>query len=358
MKILQIINSLGGGGAENLVYNLIRKSDSANLSMDLLILDDSNNVYDNNFKLSMTYVGPRKLKSIKNIKFIREILKTNYYDIVHVHLFPSFYFSALSKKYSLNRNVKFVYTEHSTNNKRRKWYFRLIDNYIYSKYDSIISISDGVKKSLKAWLFPKNYKKVSTISNGIDIDKYKNAKPLDKAEINKNIDNNDILILMTGRFEEPKDQITLIRTMDLLPKNYKLILIGEGSNRSKCEILVDKLGLENRVLFMGYRTDAERINKTVDIIVVSSKWEGFGLVAVEGMAAGKPVIASDVPGLNEIVLDENLLFTVGDHYQLAEKITNIHDYHTGKELQKIKHYDINLMWKSYLENYIKIQAKN
>ena len=85
-----------------------------------------------------------------------------------------------------HKNVKFVYTEHSTSNRRRRnKVFRLLDNYMYNKYDSIISISDGVFNSLNKWLNKKNINKNTIIYNGIDIDKFKNAKEYNKKELSQ-----------------------------------------------------------------------------------------------------------------------------------------------------------------------------
>ena len=87
--------------------------------------------------------------------------------------------------------------------------------------------------------------------------------------------------------------------------------------------LAQQIKVENRVHFLGFRNDVERILKTVDIVVLSSNWEGFGLAAAEGMAAGKPVIASSVPGLAEIVKDAGILFPKGDYHVLAKYIKKI-----------------------------------
>ena len=106
---------------------------------------------------------------------------------------------------------------------------------------------------------------------------------------------------MVARFSEQKDQPTLIKAIKELPENVHLLLIGEGTLKQKNENLAKEIGVSDKVHFLGFRNDVERILKTVDIVVLSSNWEGFGLAAAEGMAAGKPVIASKVEGLREIV---------------------------------------------------------
>jgi glycosyltransferase involved in cell wall biosynthesis len=121
-------------------------------------------------------------------------------------------------------------------------------------------------------------------------------------------------------FQKQKDQPTLIIAMQNLPEDVHLLLIGEGPLKEENERLAKKICVNNRVHFLGFRNDVERILKSVDIVVLSSNWEGFGLAAVEGMAAGKPVIASNVPGLKEIVEGTGILFKKGNSEELAEII--------------------------------------
>lgn len=353
MKILQIITSLGQGGAENLVYNLLKRKENESVKMDLLLLSDFS-VFDlEKLKDTKIYKSPYKMKSLKQIKFIKKVLRENYYDIVHVHLFPTIYFAPLAKKHSLNKNVKFVYTEHSTYNRRRKWFLRPIDNFFYKKYDSIISISEGVKNTLTKWLYKKNQSKVITIYNGVDLKKFKDATSYKKHELIKELKEEDILLLMVGSFKQAKDQMTIIKSLNYLEEKYKLLLVGEGNLLNEHKKYVIDNNLENRVFFLGSRDDIPKINKTADIIVVSSHWEGFGLVAVEGMAANKPVLGSNVEGLKEVIKDTNMLFTQGDAKELAKKI---------KEPKKalnvdVSKYSFQTMYENYINLYYKIMKE-
>ena len=128
---------------------------------------------------------------------------------------------------------------------------------------------------------------------------------------------------MVGRFSEAKDQKTLIRCTQLLPENIHLLLVGEGPLKAKCEEFAKNLGAEQRVHFLGFRNDVAEILKTCDIIVLSSHWEGFAMAAIEGIASGKPVIASNIPGLSEIVGDGGILFRRGDYRKLAKYIERL-----------------------------------
>jgi glycosyltransferase involved in cell wall biosynthesis len=111
--------------------------------------------------------------------------------------------------------------------------------------------------------------------------------------------------------------------MVLLPKTVKLLLVGDGVLKKECEDLVATLKLQERVLFLGLRMDVPQLLKTVDIVVLSSKYEGLSLSSIEGMASGKPFVASDVPGLAEVVKGAGILFPPGNAEQLATAITEL-----------------------------------
>lgn len=370
MKILHIINNLGSGGAEKLIEDLLPlMNNKEGINVDLLLLTDKNNVFDkklNKNGIQIKIVPTKKIYNPLNIYYIRKYIKKGQYDVVHVHLFPSFYWVSFASKLIFKNKPKFVFTEHNTHNKRRETgYLRIIEKFVYSSYDKIISISQQTQINLIKWLKSKNNGRFLVIENGIDLKKFKEAKPYLKHEINSKFDEDTILICMVGRFFEQKDQPTLIKAMKHTPANVHLLLVGEGPLKVKNEELVKQVNLEERVHFLGFRDDVPRILKTVDIVVLSSKWEGFGLAAVEGMAAGKPVVASDVPGLREIVTGFGLIFEVGNSEELANKINKlINDPIKYNEIAKkcklrANSYSIEKMVDEYIEQYkILLDNKN
>lgn len=363
MKILHIINNLGSGGAEKLIEVLVPKlNKSKGVDVEVLLLTDKNNIFDKKLNKTDIIVRVIKLKSPRNpfnILFIRRIIKKYNYDIVHAHLFPSNYWVAFAKLLML-KPPKLVVTEHSTFNKRRNYiFFRWIEKIVYFLYDSIICISNGTKENLLNWLRPKsiNDNKYIVINNGIDLERFILAKPYKKTEIINQLDEENIILCMVGSFTIQKDQNTIIKSMEILAENTHLILVGDGPLKKECELLAKKLNLEKRVHFLGIRTDIERILKTVDIVIMSSNWEGFGLSALEGMAAGKPVIASNVEGLNDVVSGAGILFPQKNYQTLANKInklifnSNLY-YKVSQEcLKRSKYYSIDKMNEKYLLEY-------
>jgi glycosyltransferase involved in cell wall biosynthesis len=330
MRVLHVINNLGSGGAEKLIEEslpLLNKMEG--VEADVLLLTDRQNVFQETLEehhVNVHVVPFRNIYSPRNIFYIKEYIVQGKYDVVHAHLFPCQYWTSLASKLILQNKPKFVFTEHSTHNRRRdRSYLRSFEKFIYSGYDKIISISSKTQDSLISWLKPRpsDLHKFVVIENGIDIDRFRNALPYKKEEICSKFTDDVRLVCMVGRFSEQKDHTTLIKAIAKCPPEVHLLLVGEGPLKQKCMDLSTELAIGDRVHFLGFRRDVDRIYKTSDIVVLSSHWEGLPLVAVEGMAAGKPVVASDVPGLAEVVGGGGLLFTKGDWETLASHIINL-----------------------------------
>lgn len=360
MKILHVINSLEVGGAEKLLADTIPMLNLRGLVAEVLVLNNKPTFLDDiliQSDVKVHKLNSRSLYSPLNIFKIVPFLRS--FNIVHVHLFPSLYWVALAKLISFS-STKLIFTEHSTSNRRwQNKLFKTPDQIIYRCYSAIVCITEQVKDAIK-----KNVEgltnKVVVIENGIDLFRYQDAKGYLKYEIAQDTSVNLKYIIQVSAFRIEKDQDTLIRAISLLPSEIKLLLVGEGERRETCEQLVDDLNLRNRVVFLGKRADIPRLFKTADLSVLSSHWEGFGLVAIESMASGLPVIASNVAGLASVVGEPRLLFDKGDYAQLANKILHLLENKSlYNELVKFcidraAKYDINKMVEAQIKLYKRI----
>nr|WP_227805391.1 glycosyltransferase [Algibacter lectus] len=165
------------------------------------------------------------------------------------------------------------------------------------------------------------------------------------------------VIIQVSNFSPQKDQITLIKAVALLPEHVYLFLVGDGPLKKASETLALDLGISKRVLFLGPRTDVPNLIKTADIAVLSSNHEGFGLAILEGMAAEKPCVASNVDGLSEIIKDAGVLFEKGNELELRDILLNIiKDESFQKTIaqkcyRRSKKFDIQFMVDNYLSIY-------
>ncbi|MDL2281721.1 glycosyltransferase family 4 protein [Parabacteroides sp. OttesenSCG-928-G06] len=359
MRILHIIGTLKIGGAEKLLVDSLPIYKKRNLEVELLLLDGIRTPYCETLEkegVKIHYLHKYKLWGIYNPLFIWQIIPfLKNYDICHVHLFPALYWVAFAKLFSVSR-VRLVFTEHSTGNSRMKYgIWRVIERFVYRRYDKIVSISEGVEQAIKNHLSFSDNEKFQVINNGVVLSAFSKGAIMQFPAQTGNKQ-----LIQVSRFGSQKDQITVINAMVFLPEDVFLTFVGVGGNMMRCRLLVKELGLSERVSFLGARIDIPDLLKQADIVLQSSHWEGFGLAAIEGMAAAKPVIASDVPGLRDVVQGAGLLFRKGDAADLADKISSLladrELYENVVEAcrKRALNYDINKMADDYMELYTKI----
>ena len=324
MKIVQIIGNMGSGGAEKLLLELLPLYRKKGIEVDLLVLNDA----EYPFMKALKETGCCTIHSLGSgsiynpIHVLRLIPFLRKYDIVQVHLFPSQYWVVIAKIISFSR-TKLILTEHNTSSPRMKSYFiSKIDKFMYRFYDKVVCVKEDVYQIIQEYTGQLKSKFV-VIENGIDLEKIYTAASYSKNDISKAFASDDILLIQVSRFSKQKDQETVVRALKYLPDNVKLLLVGDGDLKKNCEDLVQELKLSERVLFLGLRMDVPQLLKTVDISILSTNHEGFPLVALEAMASGKPLIASDVPGVSDVVKDAGILFEKGNAKELAQHIDKL-----------------------------------
>lgn len=351
MKILHVITSLRTGGAEKLMVDLLPRLRVLGTDVELLLFDGTRTpFYDElektGIKIHHLSIGGNVYNPLNIIRLMTYVKK---YDIVHTHNTACQYYVPLAKLFS-HADCKLFTTEHSTNNRRRKYnFFKLVDRFIYRKYNGIISISTIATESLNNFIGHKI--NIYTIENGVDIKKYSKLNQIDFSDYNK-------IITMVAGFREAKDQDSLIRAISILPNNYKLWLVGDGERHEALRNLVAELKLAERVKFWGIRSDIPQILERTHAVVLSSHWEGLSLSSIEGMASGRPFIASDVDGLREIVNGYGVLFPHQDAEALANEIKSLCENQEkynkiAKSCQeRAMQFDINIMAEKYNEVYL------
>lgn len=353
MKVLHVINSLRLGGAEKMLTEILLENKNNSDEYSIFILNDTESfLVDKLIKAKVKIYTPKSSK-FSNLLYLYKVIKS--YQVIHSHLFPSLYIVALLSFFC--RNKTYIFTEHSNHNRRRdKSYYCYIERLIYSRYSSIIAISESTRLNLLKWLGPKFDSKIITITNGIDLNQFTSLNSL-PVEFLGTKDN--FKLLMVGNFTRPKDQHTIIRALLRLPAYVDLYLVGKGVQRAELEDLVVELSLTERVVFLGTRNDIPEVMHACDLVIQSSHWEGFGLVAVEAMAAGKVIIASNVDGLKQVVDGYGLIFDRGSDEHLASLVIKLlEDKKYMEELrEKCKKRSLDFSIERVSEQYAQLYYK-
>ena len=352
MRILHVITSLRIGGAEKLMNDLLPRMKAKGHDVDLCVFDGVQTPFYEEIESRGVKVIPLGHSVYSPFNIGRLIPLMQGYDIVHSHNTACQYFVAIA---SMFVKCRMLTTEHNTSNRRRNGWWRMLDRWMYGRYEKIVCISELTKKNLIQHIGNTYEQKCVVIHNGIDLSTFK--------AVSHSCVSNEKTILMVSAFREQKDQKTLIKALKDLPSNYVLELAGGGEERliAECRQLVQELHLDERVKFLGVRTDVPNLLANADVIVLSSHYEGLSLSSLEGMASGKPFVASDVEGLRDIVGGYGVLFPHEDAETLSCAIQRLcEDVTYAKEVaekcqQRAKMFDISVMVHDYLNLYQKIK---
>lgn len=355
MRILHVITSLYTGGAEKLMTDLLPRLKEKGMEVELCVFNGTITPFYKQLKddgITIHSFGNGSVYNPLHIFRLINLIKKGNFDIIHTHNTAPQLFGAIA---SLFTNKKFCTTEHNTSNRRRNWQlYRPFDRMMYNLYNHIICISSETRVNLLNSISSTSCP-ISTIYNGVDLKRFniQSAHILPKGNVYRT------LIQVAG-FRLQKDQDTTIKALRYLPDKYHLYLVGDGARQNDLKNLVETLSLQKRVRFLGIRNDIPQLMSYSDFVVMSSHWEGFGLAAVEGMAARKPVIASDVDGLREVVAGAGVLFEPGNEKDLAEKImqldsdSKVYELTAKKCFERAKEFDISKMVDGYLKIYTEL----
>jgi glycosyltransferase involved in cell wall biosynthesis len=166
---------------------------------------------------------------------------------------------------------------------------------------------------------------LSVISNGIDVDRWQpDAQERAQARGELGI-KDEFLWLAVGRLEAVKDYPCLLRAMTRAPERARLLVLGAGPQEGRLTELAEWLGLKRRVHFAGFEPNVVRWMRAADGFVLSSRYEGLPMVLLEAGACGVPVVATDVPGTREVVLDKETgwLTPAGEAQELAKTMMKL-----------------------------------
>jgi glycosyltransferase involved in cell wall biosynthesis len=241
-------------------------------------------------------------------------------DVIHAHDFTTSIISA-----TIFSGEKIISHLHHNPNWLNKLNIRTIVYLLASlRISKILCVSPAV---LEEYFFSDLVQKKSLIlSNTVDSDRVIRLSQLDKLDQQYDI-------AFVGRLSESKDPLRFISILAQIYKNYpsvKAIMIGNGELVSFCKDKIIEMGLGENLIMFGFMENPFSVIKNAQFLIMPSKWEGYGLVAVEAMILGKPVLATPVGGLKSIVNNEcgALCTTDEDFIYMSERLINDKPYYT------------------------------
>lgn len=319
MKILYVITGLGLGGAERQVCGLADQLALMGNDVSIVSLTKSLdcNPTNKNVKVLSLNMSRNPLSVILAIRKFQWFINIFSPDVIHSHMFHANIFCRIFKLL-LFSDVYLICTAHSTNEGGwfRMFMYRITDQCCHiSTNVSVEAVDSFINKKAAA----KN--RMICVYNGINTDDFifnKEVGELKRQELS--LGKQATILLSVGRLTEPKDYPNLISAFSML--NYEhddlhLVIIGEGVLRDSLESFCTNLGLSGYIHFLGARHDISSFMSAADVFILSSAWEGFGLVVAEAMACERVVVATNCGGVREVLGDTGFLVPARDSNQLA-----------------------------------------
>lgn len=298
INIMHIVFSLECGGAEKVAIGLSGKLNGGVFNSCICCLDAFGELSDEARKKEIEVILVKR-KPGKDITLpfrLARIIKEKRIDLVHTHNMGPLFYGTLAAKLAGVPVV--INTRHSREKKRK-------GSYVWNMNDAVITISEDAKKELLKWN-RIDTKKTKVIHNGIDTNRYACLQDGSEARSMLNINTSTFVVGTVARLSPVKDQFTLIDAFSKViseTNDAKLIFVGDGALREELISYTKKLGIYDKVMFLGFRDDVFNILPTFDVFVLSSLTEGISLTLLEAMAAGRPIVATNVGGNPEVIID-------------------------------------------------------
>jgi len=341
-NILHISRTMDIGGAERIVYQL---SSDLKDEFDSVHVASTGGLWES--ELSAKGIQHHKILDIdsknpltvlKLLTSIRQIIKKNEITIVHTHHRMAAFYIRLLKL--VHPKLIHVYTAHNVFKDKLPLYRFALKN------AKSVAVGEAVNKNLKEDVVITDSR---VIYNGVVL------KETDD-QVDEIISYGGIKLGCIARLSEQKGLTYLLDAMSLLTvKDIRLFIVGDGELRNELENKVKELDLQDSVTFLGYRKDIVECINSFDFCVLPSVFEGFGLVAIEAFMNSKTLVATDIPGLNEVVTNKNgILVPAKDPAALASAIDKLAmDETLRQELasQAKKDYENKFSYPLFLENY-------
>lgn len=254
------------------------------------------------------------------IRKLRNIAASRDFSFCIAHRFKPVYVALLATR------LPVIGVHHAFGDYQRR--SRKLFAHLFRKRLSLLGVSnavrDDIRKSLPKW--PKG--RISTLYNRIDIDAVQDGQlPRHEARQALGLPDDAFIVGNVGRLHPDKDQATLIRgfakALPALPEGSLLAVLGKGRLEQDLKELANELGIGDQVKFLGQVPEARRFFRGFDVFALSSDHEPFGMVLLEAMAAGVPLLATACGGAIEVVEGVGILFPLGDAERLAQGLQHL-----------------------------------
>jgi glycosyltransferase involved in cell wall biosynthesis len=362
MKVVHIVPMLSPGGAERVAVHIVRGlnrqryepiviSFTERLGCDLDSLLEEAGV-------EVRYLGKHPGFDYRVYPRLHPAIKYYRPDIVHTHLHVLRY--ALPSLLLLKR-TSLLHTVHNLAEREIEPRARWIQRYALNHGVVPVAVAQEVALSLERLY---GVRRCRVISNGIPTDCYACPRtPRSDWRTTQGFADEDVLFVCVARFAPQKNHALLVKAFAQGPAadpKAHLVLVGEGILREGLEEQAKNLGLDDRVHFLGLRTDIPDVLGAMDVFVLSSDWEGNPLSVIEAMASGLPIVSTDAGGVPKLFESgkEGFIVPRGDVQVLANSMAYLlrdqearQSFGRAAARRAKENFDVSTMVQAYEELY-------
>jgi len=330
-KIVFFLYDLSVGGAEQVVVRLSNYLIDKGHKIEILLINE-NNFFKDKLDRRVQVTSFKLNRIITSLVPLIKYLKTNNFDFFLSNVWPVTTLSVLAFLFSPKLLKKLILVEHC--HLKEEWKQKSISfkafQYLSIKFfhnfsKKVLSVSEGVKEDLVKKGVKKD--KNLVVYNPAYLEPTELIEPNFSEETISWSKGNHLKLISVGNLKTSKNYPNLIRSMDILKNekklDCKLLILGDGPERKTIEEEIKKKNLEKDVILYGYSSEPLSLINLADIFVLSSDYEGFGLVIIEAMSLGKTIVSTNCKsGPGEIIKENEFgyLANVNDPHDLAEKI--------------------------------------
>lgn len=338
IPIVYLIHQLGYGGAQRVILGTAKRLDRTRYCPMVVILGGRTDLQPEFEQQGIPVHNLQSRAKFDPVALLRlyKFLRAQVPCILHTHLA---YTGAIGRLVGVMSGVPIIISTEQSHPNALHPLTRLVDSVSFFLADALTATSLGIEEAY--WGHPKVFSKEAlsqerkhfTIYSGIDVNHLQVAQQNSNPNLKRKtfqFEPTDIVIGCVGRLHPVKGQKFLIEAMRDVVCHHpqlKLLLIGDGNLAGELQAQVIASQLESKVIFAGYRDDVPELLSILDIVVVPSLYEAFGITIAEAMAVGRPVISTDTSGGRELVVHEQTGFIVprSDSQALAGAIRRLLD---------------------------------
>lgn len=308
IRVLHLITRLPIGGAERLLLGILRHLDPAKFESVVCCIQDRGELADEAEALGIPVIALGLMRKGGHdravVPALRAMMREHRIELVHTHLYHANLYGRLAAR---KEGIPAIASVHNTYTKR-KWYRHLINRWLARKTYVVTAGSADVERDLLEvdHLPPA---KVARLPNCIDLTRVETALTPAQAKTRLGFAADDVVIGTVGRVEEQKGHIHLLEAFSYLRQRLvqgerlKLLLVGDGRLLPRLRESAETLGIADHCLFPGNLPQLAEIYRAMDVFVMPSLWEGLSLAMLEAMAAGLPLVATEVGGARDVLGD-------------------------------------------------------